>query len=89
MYTKDTKLENMRWIEATLEMCTLYKGVPYGLALISYSHFTDKTLTFRGIGVFNEGKLHNTAFTCIKGDGSGRSFSRMVNGRPAHDSYYT
>lgn len=89
MYMKNTEQENMRWIEATLEICTLFKGVPYGLALISYNHPNDKSLSFRGVGVFNDGKLHNTAFTCFKGDGSGRSFSRMINGRPADGSYYT
>ena len=28
----------MRKIEVNLEICTLYKGVPYGLAIISYTN---------------------------------------------------
>ena len=45
----------MRWIEATLEICTLYKGVPDGLALISYNDPKDKTISFRGVGIFVDG----------------------------------
>ena len=68
-------------VEVTLEMCTLYKGVPYGLALIKHSDF-------KGIGVFNDGKLTGAPFTCVYG-GYGYSFSKMENGRPADNSYYT
>ena len=69
MYDVGTNRENMRWIDVTLEICTLYKGIPYGLALISYNNPGDKSISFRGVGVFNDGQLHNTAFTCVKGDG--------------------
>ncbi len=87
-YEVGTKRENMRWIEATLEICTLYKGVPDGLALISYNDPKDKTVSFRGVGIFVDGQLEK-CFTCVKGDGSGRLFARMAKGRPADGSYYT
>ena len=73
----------------TLEMCTLFKGVPSGLALIQYTHPEDKHLSFKGVGIFNDGILTNTPFTCIDGNGIGYSFSKMENGRPADNSYYT
>ena len=65
-------------MEVTLEMCTLYKGVPYGLALIKHS-------TFKGIGVFNDGKFTGGPFTGVYA-GWGRSYTKMENGRPAHNS---
>lgn len=49
-------------IEATLELCTVYNGVPYGLAIINYDEYNK---SFRGVGIFDEGKLHQTSFTCI------------------------
>ena len=69
-------------MEVTLEMCTLYKGVPYGLALIKHSFF-------KGIGIFNDGKLTGGPFTYVSNRGWGYSFSKMENGRPADNSYYT
>jgi hypothetical protein len=72
-----------------LEICTLHNGLPHGIAIISYEEVNvhDK---FRGVGVFNHGKLHNTPFTCVdKQHGSRYSFSKMHNGRPADGSYYT
>jgi hypothetical protein len=33
-YSEKTPIEEMDLITVNLEMCTLYKGVPYGLALI-------------------------------------------------------
>ncbi len=42
-------------IEVTLEICTLYKGIPYGLSLISYNNPNNKVLSFKAIGIFNEG----------------------------------
>ena len=71
----------MEKMEVTLEICTLYKGVPYGPALIKHSEF-------KGIGVFNNGKLTGGPFTCAM-DSLGFSFSKMDNGRPADNSYYT
>ena len=72
----------MEKVEVTLEICTLYKGVPYGLALIKHS-------TFKGIGIFNDGKLTGAPFTCVNRNRWGLSFSKMENGRPADNSYYT
>ena len=70
----------------TLELCTLVKGVPYGLASLQY---TDHESSFKGIGIFNEGKLTKAPFTCIDGEGTVRSFSKMEDGRPADNSYCT
>jgi hypothetical protein len=39
--------------------------------------------------VFVHGQLHNAPFTCLEGDGYGRSLSKMQNGRPADGSYCT
>ncbi len=50
-------------------MCTVYKGVPYGPALIKYDHPDEINLSFRGLGVFDQGKLHLTPFSCILGTG--------------------
>ena len=50
-------------------MCTVYKGVPYGPALIKYDDPDDEFFSFKGLGVFDHGKLHLTPFCCIKGDG--------------------
>ena len=44
-------------------MCTVYKGVPYGPALIKYDHPDEINLSFRGLGVFDQGKLHLTPFS--------------------------
>ena len=73
----------------TLEICTLYKGLPHGIAIITYTHPKSKGDSFRGVGVFVHGQLHNAPFTCLQGDGEGRSLSKMQNGRPAEGSYYT
>lgn len=48
-------------------MCTLYKGKPYGLAHITYKDPHERWLSFTGVGVFNDGKLHMGPFTCIDG----------------------
>ena len=71
----------MEKVEVTLEMCTIYKGVPYGLALISGP-------AFKGVGVFNDGQLTGAPFTYVYGS-CGYSFSKMENGRPADNSYFT
>jgi hypothetical protein len=86
VYLEETAIENMEMVEVTLDMCTLYKGVPYGLAFISCTH--PLLPNFKGIGVFNEGKLTGAPFTCIN-SGWGISFSKMENGRPADNSYFT
>ena len=60
--------------EVTLKLCTLLNGVPYGLAYIEYTHPDKKYLSFNGMGVFSEGRLHMGPFTAINGDGQGYSF---------------
>ncbi len=54
-----------------LEICTLYKGIPHGIAVISYTDPNNKIRSFRGVGIFNNGELHNAPFTCVNGDGLG------------------
>ncbi len=44
-------------------------GVPYGPALIKYDDPNKESLSFKGLGVFDNGKLHFTTFTFIRGDG--------------------
>ncbi len=68
-YPADTEIKDMEQITVTLEMCTLYKGVPHGMALINHTDPNDADETkehhgFRGIGIFQHGVLHNTPFTC-------------------------
>jgi hypothetical protein len=70
-------------------MCTVYKGVPHGIAIINYTDPESKSGSFRGVGVFHYGKLHDSPFSCLEGDGWALSFSKMHNGRPADASYYT
>lgn len=70
-------------------MCTFYKGVLFGLTLINYKDPFSKTLSFKGIGVFNNGVLHDTPFLFINGYGDAKLFSRMIDGRPADKSYST
>ena len=79
----------MEQIQVTLEVCTLFKGVPYGVSLIQYTDPNNEWLSFKGLGFFNNGKLSSAPFTALNGDGFGHSFSKMENGRPAHNSYYT
>ena len=80
----------MEKVEATLEMAAVYKGVPVGPAIINYNHPQDKGLSFKGLGVFNnDGILSDTSFACIAANGYGYSLSKMVNGRPAANSYCT
>ena len=55
--------KNIVNVKVNLEMCTTYKGIPYGPALIDYKDPKFQHLSFKGIGVFNDGKLHNTPFT--------------------------
>ena len=61
--------------EVTLKLCTVLKGVPYGPAYIEYTHPSDKGLSFEGVGVFTEGRLHMGPFTAINNVGIGFSFS--------------
>ena len=41
------------------------------------------------MGFFNNGKLSSAPFTALDENGFGLSFSKMENGRPAHNSYHT
>jgi hypothetical protein len=72
-----------------LSKCTLYKGIPYGLAHISFKHPTADQNSFEGMGVFTDGKLHMGPFSCQCENGWRRSYSLMIDGRPADSSFYT
>ena len=63
--------------------------MPYGLSIIKYNDPKDKSLSFKGLGFLNNGKLNTAPFTAVNGGGFGFSFSKMENGRPAHNSYHT
>ncbi len=79
----------MKQISVTLEMCTVYKGVPHGIAIINYTDPKSEWDSFRGVGVFHHGQLHNAPFSFIEGDRWAYSFSKMHNGRPVDASYLT
>jgi hypothetical protein len=51
--------------------------MPYGPAYIQYTHSDPKRkdVSFEGVGIFTEGKLHMGPFTAIDGDGYGLSYS--------------
>ena len=83
------KRGEMEVIEATVSLCAQYKGVPIGPALIQYQHPDNKNYSFKGVGVFNQGKLTNSSFSFIGGSGYGTSFTKMENGRPVDNSYAT
>jgi hypothetical protein len=90
MYPVGTAIEKMEKVEVTLEMAAVYKGVPVGPAIINCTHPACKKSSFKGVGVFNnQGILSDTSFACINGYGWGYSSSKMVNGRPAANSYRT
>jgi hypothetical protein len=88
-WNKPKPISEIPRYDMTLSKCTLYKGVPYGLARISFKHPTLDGNSFEGIGVFTDGKLHMGPFTCQQGDGFRRSYSLMIDGRPADSSFYT
>ena len=70
-------IENQTKYEVTLKLCTLYKGVPYGPAYIEYTHSDPKRkdLSFEGVGIFSEGKLHMGPMTVIDGENNFYSYS--------------
>jgi hypothetical protein len=74
-YNPPIPVEKMKKYDVTLKLCTLYKGVPYGPAYIEYTHPSNKNLSFDGVGVFNEGRLHLGPFSAIAGNGIGLSYS--------------
>jgi hypothetical protein len=49
-YDEETAIALMEKITVTLEICTLYKGVPCGIAIISYDESDDEDESFRGVG---------------------------------------
>ena len=49
-YGKETSIAKMEKITVTLEICTLYKGVPCGIAIIRYQNPDDEYESFRGVG---------------------------------------
>jgi hypothetical protein len=48
-YEEETPITKMDKIRVKLEICTLYKGVPCGIAVIRYQD-TLKDISFRGVG---------------------------------------
>jgi hypothetical protein len=87
-YYDGTPVEAMDKISVTLEICTLYNGLPHGIAIIQYKD-PEKYYSFRGVGVFDHGELQNAPFTCVAEYGNRYSFSNMQNGRPAEGSFFT
>jgi hypothetical protein len=76
-------------IEVTLKICILYNGIPYGPSYIEYKDPDDYRYSFKGVGIFNDGKLHEAPFACFEGEGYGRLYSCMRNGRIPDGEYFT
>ena len=74
-YDPPIPVENMPKYEVTLKLCTLIKGVPFGPAYIEYIDPHLQDLSFDGVGIFTDGRLHMGPFTAINGDGRGLSYS--------------
>ena len=83
---QEIKYENLPKFKMTLKMCTLYKGVPKGPAIISFS-YPDPSMSFEGVGTFTDGLLEGGSFLCQRGDGIGIFHTVMKKGRPADDHY--
>ncbi len=51
-------------------MCTLYKGVPHGLAIILCTKANDsyENFGFKAVGVFNQGELNKGPFLWTLGN---------------------
>ena len=49
-YNEETAIVKMEKITVTLEICTLYKGVPCGIAIIRYQKPGNRNDSFRGLG---------------------------------------
>jgi hypothetical protein len=49
-YNEETLIAKMEKITVILEICTLYNGVPCGIAIIRYQHPDDIFESFRGVG---------------------------------------
>jgi hypothetical protein len=74
--------EEEKEIEVTLELCTVHKNVPYGLAIIKYKNPDSSDESFKGVAIFNKGKLDMTQFLCIEGNGWRFQIMNMKDGRP-------
>ena len=75
IYNPPKPVESMPLYDVNLKLCTLFKGVPYGPAYIEYTHPSSKGLSFEGVGVFSEGRLHMGPFSAIDGKDIGLSYS--------------
>ncbi len=73
--------EEEKEIKVTLELCTVYKNVPYGLAIINYKNADSSWESFKGVAIFNKGKLEMTQFLCINGNGWRNQIMNMKDGR--------
>ncbi len=62
-------------ITVVLRLCTLFKGEPYGPAIIEYTNPKNDEKSFKGVGIFDQGRLHKGPFTAIFNDGFGHSYS--------------
>ena len=51
-YKNSPKDAEIPYIEVTLEICTLYKGLPHGPAIIVYNDEKSSRHSFRGVGTF-------------------------------------
>ncbi len=49
-YDEETSIAKMEKITVILEICTIYKGVPCGIAIIRYQNPDDRYVSFRGVG---------------------------------------
>jgi hypothetical protein len=76
-------------MEFNLKICILYKGKLFGPAVIQYEDKDNKGLSFNGVGIFTNGKLHKGPFFCVTESNHALLFSMMINGRPANSYYGT
>lgn len=83
------QMKDSQLIDVVLELCTTYKNVPYGLALMNYKDPHSEENSFKGVGIFDSGKLNNTPFILITNQGSARFYSNMINGRPAPGCFFS
>ena len=57
--------------------------------MISRTDNNNPDFSFKGVGVFRDGKLHDAPFTCVNGAGDGYSYSKMIDGRPCNFNNHT
>ena len=79
-------MEDNELIDVILELCTVFKGVPHGLALMIYNDPQSKENSFKGLGILESGKLNNTPFLYVDGENHSSFISKMIDGRPASES---